>query len=386
MSLHCSWFAPQRGLVAVVISLSLSGSNAFCTTPKPFAGQAVDAAALQFIAQGYAPGVSVAIVRKGQVLYAKGYGLENLETQAPTTNESIFKAGSITKEFIATAVMVMVQEGRVSLDDPLSKYVPELTRAGPVTLRMLLTHTSGLHDYTHTEPFAAEQFKHPTTEEMVGFITSMQPLTDFPPGTKWAYSNTNYFVLGAVVERVSGQSLSQFLASNVTSPAGIQNTAIDDERDVVLHRASGYSPIAASHGRYKNAPYFSMAVAGGAGGLRSTALDLAKWHQALFSGHIVTLQSLNSMTSPAKLIDGTVPVREDAPITLGPPNYGFGLELGSLDGEQATGHGGSVPGFTAYLVTFPKLQTTIAIMTNGDPNWAEGFRDIERAALKGLEN
>jgi CubicO group peptidase (beta-lactamase class C family) len=129
-----------------------------------------------------------------------------------------------------------------------------------------------------------------------------------------------------------------------------------------------------------------MDNAGGAGALRTTAVDLATWQQALFAGHIVEAGSLSAMTSPGRLSSGEIAVRTDAPITLGPPNYGFGLELGALDGEKAIGHGGSVPGFTAYLVTFPKQDMTIAIMTNGAPVNADGIRAIERAAFRILQN
>jgi CubicO group peptidase (beta-lactamase class C family) len=134
-----------------------------------------------------------------------------------------------------------------------------------------------------------------------------------------------------------------------------------------------------------------MSNAGGAGQLRATALDLARWQQALFAGRIVSVSSLAGMTTPGRLSDGAIAVRRDAPITLGPPNYGFGLELGKLDGVEAIGHGGAVPGFTAYLVTFPKRQLTVAIMTNGqhqaglaEARFVELFREIERAALHGV--
>jgi CubicO group peptidase (beta-lactamase class C family) len=348
----------------------------------------IGAAARQFITDGCAPGISVAVVRDGHILFAKAYGMENLETGTPATSATVFRVGSITKEFTAAAIMLLAQNGKLSIDDQVSKYVPELASAGPLTLRMLLGQTSGLHDYTDTPASADFIRQRHTTKQMIDFIAAMKPLTDFEPGTKWAYSNTNYYVLGAIVERVSGLSLSDFLSKYVIAPANIRSTAVDREADVVLNRASGYVSLKQQSGKYRNAPFFSMDNAGGAGALRSNASDLARWQQALFSDRIVDAASLVEMTSPARLSDGTVAVRNDAPITLGPPNYGFGLELGSLDGIKAVGHAGAVSGFTAYLVTFPRIDTTLAIMSNGQhsKNFAEAFRAIERDVLHDVQN
>lgn len=345
----------------------------------------IEAAARQFINHGCAPGVSVAVVRDGHVLFAKAYGTENLETGTPATSATVFRIGSITKEFTAAAIMLLAQNRKLSIDDKVSRYIPELASVGPLTLRMLLGQTSGLHDYTETPASAEFIRQRHTTKQVINFIAAMKPLTDFKPGTKWAYSNTNYYVLGAIVERVSGLSLGDFLAKYVIAPAKIKSTALDNEGDVVLNRASGYAPLKQQRGEYKNAPFFSMDNAGGAGALRSNASDLGRWQQALFSDRIVTPASLAEMTSPARLSDGAAAVRPDAPITLGRPNYGFGLELGKLDGWRAIGHGGSVSGFTAYLVTYPKPMITIAILTNGDPGLIAPFHDIQRAILGDLE-
>ena len=348
---------------------------------SPAAIAKIGAAARRFITGGCAPGVSVAVARNGHILFARAYGMENLETGTPATNATVFRIGSITKEFTAAAIMLLAQNGKLSIDDQVSKYVPELASAGPLTLRMLLGQTSGLHDYTDTPASAVTILQRHTTKQMIDFIAAMKPLTNFKPGTKWAYSNTNYFVLGAIVERVSGLSLADFLAKYVIAPAKIKSTEVDHEADVVPDRASGYDPLKQQSGKYRNAPFFSMDNAGGAGALRSNASDLARWQQALFSDRVVDPASLAEMTSPSRLSDGTVAVRRDAPITLGAPHYGFGLELGRLDGWQAIGHGGSVPGFTAYLVTYPKAMITIAILTNGSPGLIAPFRDIQRAVL-----
>jgi CubicO group peptidase (beta-lactamase class C family) len=382
-----SWAFCKRAVIAIMVSLAIFQAGlATAETLNPVAVAQIDSAAARYILAGSAPGVSVAVMRKARLVFKKGYGYENLETMTPVTAETVFRVGSITKMFTAAAVLRLTEEGRLSVDDPVSKYISELAAAGPLTLRMLLTQTSGLHDYTHTPAFGEEQRNSHTTKQMIDYIASMKPLTDFAAGSKWAYSNSNYYVLGAIVEKVSGASLGQYLETNIIAPAGITTTVADREDDVVLHRASGYVPVEGKSGHFRNAPFFSMDNAGGAGALRSTAVDLARWQQALFAGRIITLRSVAAMTTPGRLNDGAIAIRPDAPISLGPPSYGFGLELGTVDGEQAIGHGGSVPGFTSYLVTFPKLQMTVAIMTNGAPNGADVFHDIERAVLHAGRN
>lgn len=369
-----------------VIAICLSGP-ALAAPGTAFKSPAdIDHAATALIASGDAPAVSVAVMKDGHLLFAKAYGMENLETMTPATTQTVFRAGSITKEFVAAAIMQLAQNKSLSIDDPVSKYIPELAAARGLTLRMLLNQTSGLHDYTETPDFGAQMLQRHTQKEMIGYIASMKPLLDFAPGTKWAYSNSNYFVLGAVVQRVSGKSLGQYLETNIIAPAGLKSTAVDDESDVVRHRASGYTRIKGEPGHYRNAQFVSMDNAGGAGALRTTAIDLATWHQALFAGRIVNADSLSAMTSPGRLSNGEIAVRPDAPITLGRPNYGFGLELGTLDGQKVIGHGGSVPGFTAYLVTFPGQNMSMAIMTNGAPVNADDFRTIEHAAFRDLQN
>lgn len=388
---------PTRGqgwhgrLGAATMVVALAAAPQFAAAAEGLSHAAIGKignTARHLITDGCSPGVSVAVVRNDHLLFAKAYGTENLETGTPATTTTVFRIGSITKEFTAAAIMLLAQNGKLSIDDQVSKYVPELGPAGPLTIRMLLGQTSGLHEFTNTPASAITILKRHTTKQMIDFIAAMKPLTDFKPGTKWAYSNTNYYVLGAIVERVSGMSLGKFLEKNVIAPAKIKSTMVDHEADVVLNRASGYAALAGQSAKYRNAPYFSIDDAGGAGALRSTASDLARWQQALFNGRVVNSSSLALMTSPARLSDGTVAVRRDAPITLGPPDYGFGLELGSLDGIKAIGHAGAVPGFTAYLVTFPSIDMTLAILTNGQhtKNLAEAFQEIERDVLHDVQN
>lgn len=375
-------------LVSSVLLMAVHIAPASAETLTSAAVAKIRSAANQLISQGHAPAVSVAVMRKGQVLFAKAYGLANLETKTAASTGSVFRIGSISKEVTAAAIMQLAQSGKLAIDDQVSKYVPELASAGPLTVRMLLDQTSGLHDYTNALGFAVEELERHTPQQVLDFVAAMKPLTDFRPGTKWAYSNTNYFVLGVIVERVSGLSLGKYLAKYVIAPAGLTSMAFDHARDVVPGRASGYMPVKGEKGHYYNAPFFSLSNAGGAGQLRARALDLARWQQALFAGRIVSASSLAAMTTPGRLSDGTIAVERDSPVTPGPPNYGFGLELGNFDGVEAIGHPGAVPGFTGYLVTFPMRQLTVAILTNGQVEPVEpfrkAFRQIVRAALHGV--
>ncbi len=344
------------------------------------APERIDTAARLFLSGAHAPGVSVAVMHAGRFLFAKGYGSANLETGTPVTPQTVFRAGSITKMFTASAIMRLVERGKVRLDDQVSKFVPELVKADPATVQMLLNHTSGLHPYTDEQFGREARFAH-TPQQMVDYIAAQARLLDFPPGTAYAYSNTNFYIAGVIVARVSGQPLGEFLAANVIAPAGLAATALDHEQDVVPHRASGYVSAPRAPGGYRNADFISMDPPGGAGQLRSTASDLVRFHQALFAGRVVSAASLAAMTTPGRLADGQLSIREDAPLSQTKPGYGFGLELGSLDGEPTVGHGGAIPGFTAYLVTFPRRHLSVATMINGDPTAGEPFIDVERAAL-----
>jgi D-alanyl-D-alanine carboxypeptidase len=340
----------------------------------------IDEAINGFIAAGRAPGVSVAVMRSRQVLLSRSYGIANLETGTPVTSETVFRAGSVTKQFTAAAILLLAQDDRLRIDDPLVKYVPELAAAGPVTLRTMLNHTSGIHTYTD-EPFVSQMRLAHTPQQMVDYIAGQAKVSDFTPGSEWRYSNSNFYLLGVVVERLSGLSLHDFLARQVIPRARLKATTLDREEDVVAHRACGYVPISGEPGGFRHADFISMDPPGGAGALRATSLDLAHWHQALLAGEVVSQASLTEMTTPGRLTSNLAAVRDRSPATQTPQGYGFGLEMGALDGEPTIGHGGGIPGYATYLVTFPRLNVTIATMTNGEPSGKEPFTEIAKAVL-----
>lgn len=378
----------RRDLIASTVPLLLASRAAIAASPQGkralppgMAGvpAGLDAAIRPFLAGGYGVGVSVAAVRSDRVLFAKGYGTANLENNVSTTPASVFRAGSITKQFTAAALMRLVEAGKVDLDAPAAKYVEEMAPLGAITVRMLLNQISGLHNYSGRD-FAQQQKIDRTPKELLDYILAQPRQTDFSSGERFEYSNSNYFVLGVLVERVSGRPLADSL-NDLLRAAGLTEAAVDRSYDVVPHWAEGYSLIDGKPGRFRKAEYLSMTNAGGAGVLRSTPTDLALWHQALFAGRVVRETSLQQMLATGKLINGQPVYRDDAPIAEGKPAYGFGLEVGMFNGQRAIGHGGSVPGYTSYLVTFPAQHLSIAIMMNVDPSRQMPFNAILRAIL-----
>jgi D-alanyl-D-alanine carboxypeptidase len=381
----------RRHLIAAALPLTLASGAIAAEAPHkvsegitrgkatPALSGSIAAAAGAFVTSGYGAGLSVAAVRNDRLIFAKGYGTANLETAAPVTTSSVFRAGSITKQFTAAAIMRLVEAGKLDLDAPAAKYVSEMSSLGPITVRMLLHQISGLHNYSGRD-FAQQQRIDHTPKQMLDYILAQRKPTDFPPAERFEYSNSNYFVLGVIVERVGGRPL-QAALEDLIRAANLTQTAPDRSADVVMHRAAGYSLIEGQAGHYRNAEYLSMDNAGGAGVLRSTPTDLAKWHQALFAGRVVRDTSVRQMIEIGMLSDGRPVLRDDPPIAQGKPAYGFGLEVGFFDGRKAIGHGGAVPGYTSYVVTFPEERLSAAVMINADPNAQMPFATVLRAIL-----
>ena len=367
----------------MAVPTAFGSSRGKGTAANPFA--AVDTMAESLIAGHVTPGLSLAVMRAGNLLYAKGYGAANLETNTPVTPETVFRVGSISKQFIATAIALLAEEGKLGYDDPLSKFLPLFPRAHDITLRQMLTHTSGLGNYTETQPPTAF-FRQARTDygdaELLAAMANTSPLFKSEPGMAWAYSNTAYVLLGMVVQVVSGEAYGEFLRRRLFEPAGLMNTAVDDAADVVRNRASGYSaktPTApGTPGGIRNAEYISMTFPGAAGAMRSTASDLCRWHAALLGGRIVKPETLQLMLTPALLKNGELP---EAPV---PPNapkdaprekmrYGFGLATGEFEGHSFVEHDGGIFGFISMLRSYQREKVTVALLMNYD-----GFSSLEQ--------
>jgi CubicO group peptidase (beta-lactamase class C family) len=315
------------------------------------------------------PGVSLAVCRDGKIVKASGYGLANVELDVPVTPETIFQTGSVGKQFTSMAVMMLVDEGKIGLDDHLTKYIPESPGAWrDVTIRQLLTHTSGIADYGGEEETMGKgviNFREDYTEEELVQAFAKMP-TDFRPGDKWSYSNTGYVLLGIVIHRVSGKFYGDFLQGRVFQPLGMHATRIISEADIVPHRSSGYRLV---KGELKNQEWVSPTMNTMAdGALYTNVLDLAKWDAALYTTRLVKQSSLDAIWTPVKLNDGkTHP-------------YGFGWDLALKNGHRAVSHDGAWQGFTMSISRYVDERMTVIVMTNLDENNSRPEKIVEDVA------
>ena len=301
------------------------------------------------------PGVSLAVCRDGRIVKAAGYGLANVEWDIPVTPETIFQTGSVGKQFTATAVMMLVEEGKLGLDDKIVKFIPEAPATwNDVTVRNLLTHTSGIADYGGEEDTMGKGVinfrKDYTEEELVQAFAKMPK--DFPAGQKWSYSNTGYVLLGVIIHRVTGEFYGDFLQERIFGPLGMTSTRIISEADIVPHRSSGYRLV---KGEWKNQEWVAPTLNTTAdGALYTNVLDLAKWDAALYTTKLIKRSSLDAMWTPVKLTNG-----ETYP-------YGFGWDLASKDGRRAVSHDGAWQGFTMSITRYLDERLTVIVMTNLD--------------------
>ncbi len=302
-----------------------------------------------------AVGLSVAVGHGDRVLLEAGFGLAELEHEVAANANTVFRVGSITKQFTAAAIMKLVENEKLGLDDNVSTYLPNLVAENrTITIRQLLNHSSGIPSYTSQQDFwiygATREL---TVEELLGFVEDVP--FDFEPGSGWNYSNTGYYVLGPIIEQVDGRSYSQFLEEEFFQPLGLDNTRYDSNRDVIPNRAQGYS-FDEETSKLLNDYLIGMANPGAAGGLLSTAGVLIRWQMALTTGDVVSVESYEQMITPAQIE------------TAGPMSYGFGLsiretEAGEIDLIQ---HGGGIHGFNSMLSWMPEPDLHVAILSNSE--------------------
>jgi D-alanyl-D-alanine carboxypeptidase len=363
--------------VLALVALLATGAVAAPTggAAEPFLGRDVEAriegAARAIVSSGRSAGVAVGVVRGGQLVFNRNYGLANVELNEPVSASTVFRLASLTKQFTAAAVLLLVEQRRLSLDDKLAKYYPDFPRAEQVTIMQLLNHTAGIRDYAE---LLSEEIgrTRPTGPQFVKRIAELG--YDFEPGTMWNYSNSGYFLLGQIIESVSGASFAEFTRANLFDRLGMMDTAVDDEAHVVPFRASGYAVAKEAPSGYVNAPFISMAVVYAAGATHSTVADLAKWSIALHGGKVMSADSLKTMTTAAVLNNGRLsgtaryqkpgaPVRSSDP-GFGPREYAMGLHLGTLDGHRLIGHEGGIFGFSTIMETYPDDGFSTIVLAN----------------------
>jgi D-alanyl-D-alanine carboxypeptidase len=302
------------------------------------------------------PGVSLAIVRVGRITKAQGYGFANLELKAPATKDTVYEIGSTTKQFTAAAIMMLVEDGKVHLDDLITKYFPEAPQAWrDITIRHLLTHTSGIQNHVAI-PHWLDVFKTnlafettPTRDELLKMFFKLQ--LEFQPGETWAYDNTGYYLLGIVIEKASGKSYWQFLDDRIFKPLAMNATRSSDPQPIVPNRAAGYE-WKSDH--FENRPVLLPAIAFSAGSLLSTVGDMTKWDAALYSEKLLAKSSFDQIWAPAVTKN-----RADAPF-----NYGFGWFIDNYRGHRLVQHSGGTPGFSSVIYRFLDDKLTIIILTN----------------------
>lgn len=369
----------RRGLLAAPFLAALAHPS-----PGLAAGldeAVIDRAARETLAR--CPGIAIAAMRQDQVIFSRAYGLADIEGGVAAKPETVFRIASTTKTFTAAAVLLLVADGRLSLDDRLSRHVPELPQADRVSLYQLLTHTAGLPDYAEDPVGAATVALPHTAAEMIAWIGGLKPALTFEPGTAWRYSNSNYWMLGIVIERVTGRALSAVFRERLFVPAGLTQTAFDEPADIVPGRARGYRFDKARG--FLNADPISATVPGPAGGLRSTAAELAGFGQALLGGRILRKAQLARMTAPGLLTDGR-------PNRWGMPpewreglqaDYGMGLFVDRRTGPLRYSHTGDVNGFHSWLALYPASEVSIAILMNSES--ADAPEDaVQTAVLAGI--
>jgi len=297
--------------------------------------------------QQHIPGVALLVSRAGKTVQAEGFGLCNVELQVPVKPETIFQSGSVGKQFTATAVMMLVEEGKVGLDDPLTKYFPDApANWNEVTVRELLSHTAGFGDYPDKFDFRKDW----TEDELLKIVEGI-PLA-YPPGTKWDYSNLGFLTLGILIHRVTGEFYGDFLQQRIFQPLGMHTTRIISEADIIPNRAAGYRLV---KGELKNQEWVAPMVNPTAdGSLYFSVLDLAKWDAALYTEKLLKQSSLDQMWTPAKLKNGH-------------PNndgYGFGWFIGDRHGHRVISHDGAWQGFKTAIARYVNDQLTVVVLAN----------------------
>jgi len=310
----------------------------------------VDSVANAAVAEHRTAGVSVAVVKNGRTVLAKGYGFADLENDVPATAETVYRIGSVTKQFTSAAIMRLVEQGKVSLDDTLQKFLPNFpTQGNRVTVRHLLNHTSGIKSYTSLGPKWQRVMRLDLATDSLVAMFANEPF-DFKPGDKWLYDNSGYFLLGMIIEKVSGKPYGQYLKDELFTPLGLRSTIYCDQAPLIKHRAQGYSVRPDS--TFINAEPLSMTQPYAAGSLCSTVTDLAAWTRALSSGKVVSPASYKLMTTPGTLNDGK------------PLTYGFGLGVGAVGGHRQVSHNGGINGFISELHHYPDDSLITVVLTN----------------------
>lgn len=337
--------------VAALLSVALPAA-AETAEARPAAWQKADAL-LSGLIETNDPGLAVLVAQDGKILFEKCYGLADREHHVPVIPQTTFRIGSIGKQFTASAILKLQENKKLSVDDKLSKFFPDFPRGDEVTLHHLLTHTSGIHSYTEKDGFIGRVTSPIKPDDLINSFEN-DPY-DFDPGNKWHYNNSGYFLLGRIVEKVSGQSYGDFLGENFFQPLGMTNTGVYHAHLGLPHEALGYSLEGAV---FTNAVNWDMSWAGGAGTLYSTVEDLFRWNEGIFNGRVLNSTSLKTAFTPVKMFENQL--NSDS-------GYGFGWFINRHRGLREISHAGGLNGFQSDLLRVPDEKFTVAVLANASP-------------------
>ena len=316
----------------------------------------IDKAAHDVLTRTGVPSASIAIVKNNQIVYLQAYGDARLEPRLAAAPPMRYSIGSISKQFTATAILMLAEQGKLSLDDSVGKFLPDLTRANQVTIRQLLSHTSGYQDYW-PQDYAPPFMLHDVTARDILDRWARKPL-DFDPGTKWQYSNTNFVIAGLIAEKASGIPLLQFLSDRIFTPLGMKSVMNIDQNRLTETDATGYFRYAL--GPLRPAPKEGRGWLFAAGELAMPPQDLARWNIGMIEQRLLKPESYREMQTEVRLKNGEG------------TKYGLGVDVGDMLGHRIVAHSGEVSGFTAQNIVFPDDKAAITVLTNEDAASAAG--------------
>ena len=314
------------------------------------------------------PAFSFAVARDGKLQKTGGYGLADVENHVRATEHTVFQWASVSKQFTAEAIMLLARDGKLRLDDPISRHYPTAPAAwSKITVRHLLNHTSGIKSYTSIPHFFSTIRKDYQAEELIDLVREL-PL-EFQPGEKWEYNNTGYYLLGLIIEKVSGQSYADFLAARIFAPLEMHTARVNHQFALITNRATGYEVRTNILFR---AEFVSPTQPFSAGALVGTVLDLAKWDAALYTDKLLPTSEREEMWARTKLSDG-----QTAP-------YGYGWQIGDIRGHRFVGHGGGIHGFTSYILRLLDDKLTVIVLINAGSSPESLARGIAGQYVNGI--
>jgi CubicO group peptidase (beta-lactamase class C family) len=334
-------------------------------SPQPFDANVVLTKLLDEASPEKAPGIAILVARDGDIVFSHGVGLADLAHDIPITPTTKFRIGSVTKQFTAAAILKLQEDGKLSVTDKLSKFFPDFPRGNEVTIRHLLNHTSGIKSFTSKPDFMKSVTSPATTDEMINSFKN--DTFDFDPGTKMSYNNSGYFLLGAMIEKVSGQSFNDYLRDTFFEPLGMNDTGVHTSTAVLKHEATGYDYTGRKSAKALN---WDMSRAGAAGALYSNVEDLMRWNEGIFGGKVLSKDSLKAAFTPLQLESGEEPMMP----------YGYGWVIDEYRGLKTISHGGGLQGWSSFLIRYVDQNTTVVVLHNAMP----GVPDLSPTAVAEL--